>query len=626
MWKRHRIAGLALVCACCALASAQSMDVRVDARELPRKLLHAKMEIPAPSEQLTLWYPKWIPGIHAPRGPIENVAGLRFSTQDGKRLDWRRDALEPFRIVVDVPPGAGKVIAELDYICNQPSTNSNGVDSFGNSLCGIINWNTCLLYPDGVAAEDLTVNLSLRLPAGWQHGSALKTMASEGDWLRFAPASLETVIDSPLIAGEHFRRIPLGDIDGAPVSMLLTSESAGALRLEEELIEKYERLVAEAGALFGGAPFDAYALLVVCSDDFPSMGLEHLRSSLNGIGERDFFDEAAMGDWVGGLLPHELVHAWCGKYRRPAAMATPDYHTAKETQLLWVYEGLTTYLGDLLCARSGIWSAERFTDSLAYTIGTYRLVTGRQWRSLEDTAADSYHLRGRSTSWSRMRRGQDYYSEGLLFWMECDAIIRRATDGERSLDDFCRAFMGPGLPKVDKLPYTREDLAALLSDLAEHDWDAFIEERILRPQAEMPLTLVNALGQRMRYDSEPTDYVTEREKERDYVVARESLGIAVGADGVIASDMVPGMPADEAGMAPGMKVMGVNNREFSTKRFKDALADSVTERKIEFLVLDGDVFKTYIVSYADGVKYLHLERDPEEPDILGDIIAPLTEP
>lgn len=609
--------------AACVQASAIVVEAEVDARELPRKLLHTRMEIPAGPGTLALWYPKWVPGIHGPGGPIQNVAGLRVETRDGTPIPWLRDAEERYRILCELPDGAESVIVSLDYICNQPSVNSRGVDSYGNSLVGVINWNTCLLYPEGFSNEDIEVRLSLRLPPDWKHASALPSKSSRKDRISFEPASLRRVIDSPLVAGRHLRSVALETEGINPVLLHLVSESPSALLIGDELEQRYGAMASEAGALFGAAHFDEYHLLVTCTDDFPYTGLEHLESSYNSVHERDLLSEKKIQGWVGYLLPHEFAHSWCGKYRRPVGMATADYHTPKRTSLLWVYEGLDQYLGEILAMRSGLWQMDSYKEAFAQKISTLVHQRGRAWRPLEDTAADSYHLRGGSPAWSNMRRNQDYYNEGLLIWMEADAIIREQTDGRRSLDDFCRAFMGPGLVDTPVHPFTEQEVFALLNGIAPYDWEPFFRERVAQPLDALPLDFVARLGYRIEYDEEASAYLQDIEADRSYLWALDSIGATFSNDGEVGGSLVPGMPAEKAGLAPGMTVIGVDGRKYSNDRLKDAIAESASSGRIELLVLDGDEFRTIKMKYQGGLKYLTLVRDETRPDMLAQIFAPL---
>jgi predicted metalloprotease with PDZ domain len=632
----HAILASLVLCLAAASAVSQSaLRVEVDAREIWRQLLHATIEIPVVPGKLALWYPKWIPGVHAPGGPIQNMAGFRLETPEGKPVLWERDPVEPFRFTCTVPEGTERLVARLDYICNQPTANSSGVDSFGNSHVGVINWNTGLVYPEGPSIDELSVNCRVRLPLGWRFGTALKQLTNTNDTVSFATETLRHFVDKPLVAGEHFRTIDLHPANMPPAFIHLTSESPSAIQPDDQLIGQYSNLLAQAGAMFGGAHFPEYHFLVVCSDQLPRNGLEHLSSSFNVVGERDLVDDKKRKDWPAYLLPHEFVHSWCGKYRRPAGMVTPNFHTPEQTGLLWVYEGLAQYLGEVLTVRSGLVGTNDYIEWLGGTINYLMHQVGRRWRPLEDTATSSYLLRGQSPSWGHLRRNQDYYDEGLLLWLEADAIIREQSDGKRSMDDFCRKFMGPNAKRAADLklgqpvdvtaavlaPYERDDVVRLLDELAKHDWSKFIRERVDLPQEELSVEVVGRLGYRLQYDTKPPERLEERERERKYVSALDSLGINVSNEGKITA-VVPGLPADKAGLAPGMIVQGVNDRKFAPQRLKDAIADSVMKRKVEFLVLQGDTFRNVVVPYSDGLKYLKLVRDPEKPDRLAQITKP----
>ena len=604
-------------------AASLQMKVVVDAREISRKLLHARIELPVKPGKLILWYPKWIPGIHAPRSPIENIGGLRIESDGGETIPWQRDKHERFRFVCNIPRGVKKIVIHLDYICNQPNTNSRSIDSFGSSTIGVINWNTCLLYPDGYASDDILIDLKLRIPDGWKWGSSLREIAAGSDGIQFENISLHDLVDSPIIFGEYFRKIPLSVTGIPPVTLNVTSESAAGIAIPDDIIVHYGNIATEAGLLNGGAHFDNYQWLVFCSDDLPGIGLEHLHSSLNGVDERDLIKMEKLQGRTGALLPHELIHSWCGKFRRPAGMDTSNFHTNKDTHALWVYEGLTQYLSRLITVRGGMWTLDHYKQRLALTISRYMHQEGRQWRSLEDTAIDSYHLRGGSRSWTNLRRNQDYYNEGLMFWLEVDTIIRIESNDTYSLDDFCKMFLGAGYPDQNTLPFDTDDIIQILEGLADYDWRGLIDKRIRATQERLPLEFVDRLGYRLQYANERSEALEKLEKDDEFASAMDSIGIAVNEEGKVASSVVPGMPADEAGIAPGMKIIGVNGRKFSLDRFREAIADSVVNEQIEFLVLDGESFSTYDVRYADGTKYLELVRDMSKTDLLSQIFKPL---
>ncbi len=607
-------------------AYSQTLNVTLDARNLPRRLLHSTIEMPVKPGPFTFWYPEWIPGIHAPRGPIQNMAGLTVETADGVSIPWTRDPLQRYRFDCVVPEGTTTLRISLDYITNQPSTNSKGVDSYGNSLLGMVNWNTVLVYPDGSASSDLRVTATLTVPEDWKAATSLPLTSSESGVYQYGDVSFTEIMDSPVLLGAYLRSIPLDTGDGAPVSLHLGSEAEQALQIKDELIDKYSKMVQEAYILFGNTHYERYDFLVTCSNDLPYSGLEHLRSSYNGVGERDLMKEEKLKSWVGYLLPHEYVHSWCGKYRRPEGMVRSNFHTAKDTRLLWVYEGLTQYLGHVLTVRSGIWDLEHYREVLAGNLGSYMRQEGRKWRPLEDTAGDSYHLRGGSPSWSKLRRGQDYYNEGLLFWLDVDTLIREKTENKKSLDDFVAAFLGKSGDDSEMLGYDESEILAVLNEVVPYDWSDLITHWIKSTQESLPLDVVGRLGYRLEYTSEPGDYERDREKEGNYASAYHSLGMSISDSGAVHGTLVPGMAADSAGLAPGMKVIGVNGKKFTLDRFRDGVKDTTTRNNIELLTLDGDVFKTFVIDYADGARYLHLVRDDAHPDRLEIILKARVKP
>jgi len=604
-----------------------TLQIEVDARDLPRRLLHSRIQVPCRPGKLALWFPKWVPGTHGPYGPVQNVGGLRIRTSEGTALKWRRDEAEPYRVECDVPEGTRDITVELDTICNQAAELAAGYLSYGNRLVGIINWSTCLMYPEGPSCDDIQAHLSLRLPEQWKFATALKHEADKQGSSTFQTVSLTDLVDCPLIAGEHVRTIPLNTGADPPAFLDLASESPTALEIGPKVVETYSRVVREAGALFGACHYPEFHFLITCSDDLGYLGLEHLTSSINGVRERDLVGEAWRRGWVANLIPHEYVHSWCGKFRRPAGMCTPNFHTLQKTRLLWVYEGLAEYLGEVLQVRAGLLDPKEYQQGLAATIRSLSHHEGRRWRSLEDTGVVSYMLRAGSPNWNGLRRDQDYYFEGMLLWLEADAIIRDRSKGKKSLDDFCRKFLGAASSTAKVVPYELPEIVKILSELADFDWEPFLEKRVSQPLETLPLDVVGRCGYRIQYSNRPPGEQMGRQSRGGGfagggVAAQDSIGLTFSGDGTII-DLVRGMPGDRAGFGPGMKVIGVNNKTFSRQRMLDALADSVTRHKIEFLLIEGEDFRTLVLDYSGGPRYLELVRDPSKPDILAEILKPL---
>jgi predicted metalloprotease with PDZ domain len=340
---------------------------------------------------------------------------------------------------------------------------------------------------------------------------------------------------------------------------------------------------------------------------------------MNGVGERDLVDEKKRKQWAAYLLPHEFTHSWCGKYRRPEGLMTKNYHTPEKTAMLWVYEGLTQYLGEVLTVRCGLLNSEEYMERFSSKVSSLMHITGRDWRPLEDTAVASHLLRGKSNFWSQLRRSQDYYNEGLVIWLQADAIIRSKTDGRKSLDDFCRRFFGPNDSKDRAVGYTLDQLAADLNAVAEYDWKDFLSKRVGSTFHDLPMEFIGQIGYRAQYAATPGKAQESDEKEDASLDATDSLGLRFAKDGSVTA-VVPGMSGDKKGVSPEMQVIGVNGRKFSRTRMKDAIADSVAERKIDLLVMDGDRYRTITLDYADGPRYLTIIRDPAKPDVLGAIL------
>jgi predicted metalloprotease with PDZ domain len=595
-----------------AQAPKSVFTLEVDATEAPRRILHARAGFILPAGPVKFVYPKWIPGEHGPTGPITDLSGIRI-TMAGKPVAWRRDDVDMFAIHCELP-ASGNVDVAYDFLL--PGTNdgfSGGASSTAKVL--VLSWNQVLLYP--ADKFDLAVQASLRLPAGWKCGTALTAGEAKDGLIPFEAVPIPTLVDSPVACGAHFRDVELGD----GVAIAIVADSEGALMMNEDQIAQYKRLVVEADALFGARHYRNYTFLLTLSDNVAHFGLEHHESSDNRLGERFLLDNDA---WKLGadLLPHEYTHSWNGKHRRPAGLATPDFHTPMKGELLWVYEGLTEYLGELLTPRSGLWTATDWREHLATTAAYLHLYPGRTWRPLLDTTVAAQLLYNASAAGAAHRRGTDFYDEGELIWLEADVFIRQQTKGEKSLDDFCRRFLGGegGPPSVK--PYVFEDVVAAMNDVCPHDWKAFFTTRLTSTEPRAPLGGIENGGWKLEFTEEMTDYQRSAEVDAGAANLSFSIGIKVADDGSI-GDVVPDSPAAKAGLGPGMKIIAVNGRRSSTGRLRDAIRgskDSVA--KIELLVESGDFIKPHVLDYHDGERYPRLVRDESKPDILGLITKP----
>jgi predicted metalloprotease with PDZ domain len=602
-----------------AKGPAPVITIALDAREAPRKIFHARLTIPASAGTLTLYYPKWIPGEHGPTGPIQDLAGLKF-TANGQELKWRRDLLDGWTFHVEVPAGVTNVEASLDFLS---PTGRGGIYTGGASATDkmtVISWNTALLYPEGWTSDEVKYQASVRLPEGWKYATSLAVASNAGNEVRFQPVSLTMLVDSPIISGEYLRVVPLAS--NPQTELDIAADSAAALEPPESVFDPYKQLVDQAQKLFGAHHYRDYHFLYSLSDHVAHFGLEHHESNDSRVDERSLVDDTKRL-LAAGLLSHEYVHSWNGKYRRPADLATPDYEKPMQTDLLWVYEGLTSYLGDILAGRSGLRTPEQFRDSVAVLASGLDHTPGRTWRNLQDTADGVPAMQGAPHQWQSWRRALDYYDEDVLNWLWVDMIIRQQTNNQKSIDDFCKLFHGgqSGAPLVKT--YTFDDIVNTLNQVAPYNWRGFWTARLTNHGPGAPLGGLEASGWRLTYDETPSVLWKAEDSEADAIgTAAYSLGLWLKKDGTV-TDTIEGLPAAKAGIGPGMKVLAVNGRKFSGEVLQDALKASKSgSQALELLVENTDYYKTFKIDYHGGEKYPHLVRDESKPDTLTEIIKP----
>lgn len=599
---------------------AQSIQLHVDLTDAPRNIYHARLSVPATSGSMTLVFPEWIPGNHRPSGPIAALTGIRMEAQ-GKPLVWQRDEIDMYAFHVTLPAGARTLEVSLDAITANDSAGGRGPAASSNVLD--LNWNAVVLYPQGAASDAVEIVPSVKLPQGWKFGTALTPTRTSGDDVDFAPVSLTTLVDSPLIAGSHYRRIDL-TTGSEPVHVMdLVAESESDLTMKPEDLAAYHKLVAETGALFGARHYRQYHFLFTLSDQVGGHGLEHHESNDSATAERTLLDPD-LHSLNADLLPHEFAHSWNGKYRRPAGLVTRNYQQPMIGDLLWVYEGLTDYLGSLLAERSGLLSPDQYRESLAATAASLDHRSGRTWRPLEDTARSVQILRTLGSQWSNWRRGLDYYPEGELIWLEVDSILRQQTHGQKSLDDFCRSFEGgaSGPPKV--VPYTFDDVVHALNQVAPYDWASLLRERVSVTSTHAPLGGIERDGWKLVYNDQPNVFLKAAEKRSKVSNFFYSLGFTVARDGKL-EDVIVGSPAYQSGIGPGMTLVAVNGKKWTPAAQRAALKSAQgTTTPIELLVENAQFFRTYSIPYHEGEKNPHLERVPGQPDLLKSLLMPLS--
>ena len=596
------------------------ITLAVDATEAPRKILHVKLTMPATANVM---YPEWIPGEHSPTGPIVDFTGLHFYS-GGKEVEWTRDSSNMFLFHVALPTGATTLEANYDQLL---PANPAGFSSAASATANLdlLSWNQVVLYPAGAASDSVQVTASLKMPDGWKYGTALPVTSENGAQLSFKTVDLTTLVDSPVIMGSHFRRVDLGNDMGRPHYIDAAADGEPALQFPADVIAHYKNLVTESGKLFGARHYNEYHFLLTLSDNTAHFGLEHHQSSDDRVPERTLIDKDVR--WLhADLLSHEMTHSWNGKYRRPAGLATGNYHDRMKGDLLWVYEGLTQYIGDILAARSGLWTNDEFRLMAAQYAAALDNTAGRTWRPLQDTATAAQTLYSAPGEWESWRRSVDYYPEGFLIWMEADTIIRQKTNGQRSLDDFCRAFHGGESTGPKLVPYTFDDVVRTLNTVAPYDWKTFLLERTTSKAPHAPLGGIENSGWRLSYTADTPKWVSDYETAEKVIDARYSLGLWMSDTGVI-KDVLVGSLAYKAGIGPGMRLEAIQDRAVNPYVVHDLLKYSTESKEpLRLLVSNGGFYKTYTIDYHGGEKFPILVRDDGKPDLLEQMIKPLGTP
>lgn len=616
------LAALGLPSSTAAAALTGTAHLEVDAREAPRGILKVHLTLPVRPGPLTLVYPKWLPGRHGPAGPITDLAGPVLHS-GAARIAWRRDDLDMYAFHLEVPSGASTLDADFEVLTSpRPDGLVNGLEAprTATESLAILEWHEAVLYPADSNTDQLEYQAEVRLPAGWKYATALRAAQEGAESVRFEPTTLTTLVDSTLLAGRYLESFDLGG--SPPVRLHVAADSAVALHFPAETLAHYRRLVAEAQALFGHAHYRHYDFLYALTDQIMPDGLEHHESSDNRSPYRTFLDDDVRRAEA-NLLPHEYTHSWNGKYRRPSGLATRNYQDPMRTELLWVYEGLTEYLGDVLAARSGLLTPEEFRSELARDFAGLQTHSARAWRSLEDTTVAAQLLYVQPRDWAaRLRRQEDFYHEPALLWLEADTLIRRLSGGRRSLDDFCALFLGGagGAPAVR--PYDFEELVSVLAAVQPYDWRKFWNDRIRRAGAELPVAGLTQSGWKPELSAEPAVMHRAHEADDRDIDLRFSLGFYVNDDATL-EDVIPGSPADAAGLASGERLVAVNGRKWSKEELRDALAATARGATTMTLLLQkDDLYRSVDLHYSGGPREPHLVRIPGSVDLLTLIARP----
>lgn len=606
-----------------------TIQLNVDLSDAPRHIFRVKENLPVSAGKLKLSFPKWIPGEHGPTGPIDGVTGLKLSVE-GQRVAWRRDLEDTHSIVLEVPAGARHLQLEFEFL--SPVGGGNfGAGVSATPRLMMLEWNQVLFYPAGFQGDHIAFSPSVKLPADWQFATALETQSSDKDGVHFKALSLNELVDSPLAAGRYNKKIDLAPNAAKPVYLNLFGDREENLTVTDAQIKHHQALVAQARALFGAEHYDRYQFLLLLSKETNHFGLEHHQSS-DDRAAADFFTSPTAYLAEPTLLPHEYVHSWNGKFRRPTGLATGNFSTPMKADLLWVYEGLTNYLGEVLAARAGMWTPEQYRERLAITAADMDHRPGRGWRPLQDTADHAQILYNAPQAWSNYRRSVDFYPEGSLVWLDVDTQIRALSNNKKSLDDFIKIFYGddPAFARTshEVKPYSFEEVVATLNKVQSHDWVNFLRTRLSSTNERAPLEGITRGGWKLSYDATPSEMVKADMKESKQLNLMYSLGFIAsnesdhGREAGEVVDVLWNSPAFEAGLTPGMKILAINGEAFDPETI-DLILQRAQQNKqaIEVLVQNLSYFSTLKMQYTDGPKYPHLTRLEGSADLITPIAS-----
>jgi predicted metalloprotease with PDZ domain len=593
------------------------IKLSVDLTDVERRIIGVHETIPVQAGPLTLLYPKWIPGNHSPTGPISKVAGLLI-TANGRRLEWVRDPIDVYAFHIQIPSGATAIDVVFQYLA--PMRSKEGRISISSKIADLA-WNTVVLYPAGYFSRRIHVAADVRLPPGWKFSTALETSSQEGRVIHFKETTLNTLVDSPLYAGINFKRVDLSTDAANHVFLDVFADSPGDLAITPQELEAHRKMVLEAAKLFASRHYDHYDFLFLLSDTVGGIGLEHHQSSEDGEKANYFTDWQA--NLAGrDLLAHEYTHSWNGKFRRPAGLWTPNFNVPMQDELLWVYEGMTQYFGYVLTARSGMRTQEQTRDFIARIAANFDASPGRTWRPLVDTTNQPTISQRSPVTWVSWQRAEDYYTEGLLIWLDADTRIRELSGDKKSLDDFAKLFFGIDNGSYVTRTYTFDDLVTALNTVQPYDWATFLHERVDLLSPRTPKDGIARGGYRLGYSDTPPEWLKHQNRPDTAVNYSTSVGFSIKANGDL-DNVWWNSPAFKAGITPDMQLTAVNGAAYTKEKLDDAIKEAETGKNpMKLLLKREDRYQTIDLDYHGGLRYPRLERVEGTRDLLDEILSP----
>ncbi|MDH5831529.1 M61 family peptidase [Luteimonas sp. M1R5S18] len=591
-------------------AFAGNIELDVQATDVARRLFTVRVRMPVQQAgALTLLYPRWDTGSHGPSLTVTDLAGLVVSA-DGQPLAWQRHPLEPHAFRVDVPAGARTIEARYQIIGDANVLARDVV---------VVPWHRLVLYPAGWYARNLVVTPQLTLPAGLAPVSSLQVAATGDASVRFAPVTLETLLDSPVYGARHARRIALDFPGDAPVALNLIAGSDDVLDVPAEPLAALQRMGAQAASVFGAPPFDRYEFLARLENDAATGGIEHRRSGEISLPSHYFsaWDSQIIGR---DIIAHELVHAWNGLYRVPADQWAPTPNTPQGTSLLWMYEGQTEFWGRVLAARAGLRSHQETLDQLALDAAEVANRPGRAWRNLADDVRYPAFMLRQAVPWRDWQRRKDYYVEGVMLWLAVDATLRERSAGRKGLDDFARHFFAGASDGAPARTYTFEAICEALEATVPHDWAGELSAWVQGHQEVDTTAGLRRHGWQLVYSDTPTQAFLQQQEESGVTDLSYSLGLAVSDNGLVRAVAWQG-PAFEAGLAPRDRVVAVQGAPFDSAALVEAVRNAAQSPVRLTIEHDGERVEQTI-AYRGTLRYPRLARVEGTTDTLTSLLQP----
>jgi len=591
-----------------------AMQLHVDASDINHKILRVRETIPVQQAgTMVLLYPQWETASHAATLEVAPLAGLVIKAGAARLACWR-DPVNPFAFHVTVPEGVPTLQIEFQYL---PS----GGAAYLSPAMLLLQWQKVALYPAGWFTRNIAVQAALTMPHGFSFAGALDAAGVDDNRITFKETSFEDLVDAPVYAGLHVKRVALSADGAVPVRLTMFGDTEAALAITPVMLERYRALVATLPRLFRSQPYRHFDFLMSLSNVMlMGGGTEHQESTEINL-PADYFSDSSAQMTNANLIPHEFGHAWNGRTHQPADLWQPNLNLPVGDSLLWVYEGQTEFWAGVVAARIGLQTVEHSKDALAMEAAKAATRVGRRWKSLQESNLDPIYMAGKAAYWRDWQRRSDFYGEGVLLWLDVDMLLRELTSDRHGMDDFAATFFGGGSNSRTITTYTFADLCRALNAIAPYDWAGYFTTRLNAHDDAHLLDGLARAGYRLVYSDVPSDVYRAAETDAGVMDLSFSLGLTVGRQGAVKAVSWEG-PAFQAGISRGARLTAVNQQAYTDDGLKTAIkAAALTQTPIALTYEADGTTRTVSVSYTGSLRYPKLERIPGAVDRLDTLLT-----